>query len=211
MAYLEKAMQAFGSGHLGGNCRREWERDMVYAAFGLLEAGRFEEAQKHLATACHKADSSLWPVNNMNPFQIHCLLRLHVDAARPMEDLLWSMIRKQVPHMKGHPCQLITLNLALLAPTREERKMLLHLSLEQCMRGPGPTIQVMALLPLAHMLRDGMDSMDQDRCCQRLRDIIDHGPLHRPHFAPILKAPSSGTMLTRVLREPRRFFPYMYR
>jgi hypothetical protein len=148
----------------------------------------------------------------MNRFQIYALLRLHVDSGRLMDAELWSKIRKRISHdtIQGHPVQLIALNLALLARDEEERKRLYHLSLQNCLAS-GPTIQAMALLPLAHMFAEGMNHAVLEKQCEQVRNMLEISGLHAPHFEPVLQQNFWKNMLETVLAGKKELFPYMYR
>jgi hypothetical protein len=212
MHYLNKAMHAFGDGEIPGDCHKEWLRDLFYLVFALIETERFEEAEKRLKEVCAAGPEGSWPVHSMNRFQIYALLRLHVDSGRLMDAELWWKIRRRISHdtIRGHPVQLIALNLALLAREEEERKRLYHLSLQNCLAS-GPTIQAMALLPLAHMFAEGMNHTVLEKQCEQVRNMLENSGLHAPHFEPVLKQNFWKDMLETVLARKKELFPYMYR
>lgn len=208
--YIDKAMHAFGEGQLHDECKKEWERDLCYKAFGLIEAKGFDTAQKELARVCGRIKEKPWPITHMNPFQIHCLLRLYVDSKGAIHPEVWSAVKGRVQTINGHPGQLLALNLALLAENKNTKKEWYKISLNRCLHS-GPTIKAMALLPLAHMHHEGMDSPTMERDCMQIQNIIESTGLYREHFMPILKSKSWSEILIKVFTMQRKLFPYMYR
>ncbi|MFA7165492.1 MAG: hypothetical protein WC124_06575 [Desulfoplanes sp.] len=210
LGFLDKAMHAFGDGLVDGDCNKEWKRDLFYKAFGLIETREFSAATGELGRVCGRDKDGSWPVKDMSPFELHCLVRLHVDSGQVIAPALWSEIQNMIQEITGHPGQLLALNLALLAEKKTIRQKWYEISLERC-RHSGPTIKAMALLPLAHMHHEDMDLPDAEKHCAEVLEVIKTTELHNEHFRPVLESGSWQEMLTRVLEMKRMLYPYMYR
>jgi len=150
----------------------------------------------------------------MDSYQIHALLRVHTDAGNGLEAGLWQEIadRWRCLGRRCHPWQLIAYNLGLLAPDRAAAGRMFKDSLSLCLsREGGPTIQVMALLPLARLHAgghhlDGMETMVR-QALEPVRDNL----LSADHFASLMQTEAWADLLTTVQRDTALLFPYSYR
>lgn len=211
MAFLDQAMVAFGSGEVNG-CLDEWKRDRFYSAFGLLEAGRFQEAEEILSGLCGKSDTEEWPVRKMTPFWLHALLRMYVDSGIELPLSLLHELASPISGRSDHPGQLLAYNYARLHPNPQDRLEWYECSLRRCLsEQAGPTIRAMALLPLSRMHLEGMHMPDMAEKCEQVRDVLENSGLDAEHFRCVRDAGSWQEMLKTVVRREKELFPYMYR
>ena len=121
-------------------------------------------------------------------------------------DRVWGMTPEK------HPWQLILFNLAFLAGTDALKEQLWRKSLALCLHEKsGPTIHVMALLPLSAMKAHGLALPEdtEDRVA-RIFDII-RDAFDTAHFAPVLSAIGWPEALDRVMENKCKLFPFNYR
>ena len=112
-----------------------------------------------------------------------------------------------------HPWQLILYNLGFLADSTHHQAQIWSRSARLCLdSGLGPTVHVMALLPLAALYHHGHELPGNiSTIVEGIRSIIQKSPLDDSHFAAILSAPDWSTILERVFRDQKRLFPFTYR
>ena len=122
------------------------------------------------------------------------------------KDRIWGMTPEK------HPWQLILYNLGFLAEKDTAKWRLWRKSLNFCLHNKsGPTINVMALLPLSAMkfhelkLPEDVESRVSQIC-----DIIREG-LDITHFEMVLSAPGWAEALDRVMENKVTLFPFNYR
>lgn len=193
--------------------RQERDRDRLYQVFALSSAGRVDEAERVLRELENLWRDGAWNGSSMNPYQLHALLRLHVDAGRAMDSVLWHEIREKWQQGPlGHPSQLISYNLGLLAKNSDMAIDLLRHSSRQCLADDsGPTIRVMALLPLARLYEiqpsDRVVSTQVDQALEPIRN----GSLSTEHFRFVLDAGGWADVLSCVVKRRTELFPFSYR
>ena len=121
-------------------------------------------------------------------------------------DRVWGMTPEK------HPWQLILFNLGFLAGTDALKEQLWRKSLALCLHDKaGPTINVMALLPLSAMKAHGPAlPEDTEEMVARIFHII-RDALDVPHFAPVLSAIGWSEALDEVMANRRKLFPFNYR
>lgn len=208
LAFLNKAIECF----CDSDGRDEQDRDRLYQVFALSSASRADEADAILRKLNGLWHGGAWNVNAMNPYQLHALLRLHVDSGRIMDSGLWFEIRDAwLKKMHGHPDQLISYNLGLLAQNQDLAVEMLHRSLDCCF-GPksGPTIQVMALLPLARLHEIKTNTVDPDLVNTAMGPIRS-GDISRDHFCALLDPLNWADLLRCVAARRGELFPFSYR
>lgn len=212
MDVLDRAIRCFGNDD--GAARSEQERDRLYQALALTSAGRTEPARAILQSLDGLWTQQDWNLERMNGFQVHTLLRIHVDARHDMVPALWAAVSDKLVtcDRRGHPWQLVACNLGRLAPTRELGRDLFRLSVDLCLHeNSGPTVRIMALQPLALLQQQG-DTLPnmEEFVCQALQPVRD-GDLSATHFQKLLDAGDWVDVLLVTWREMERLFPYSYR
>ena len=210
MNYLNRAIDCF---HGDDNAaRQEQDRDRLYQVFALSSADRRDKAEDILRNVDNLWLNKSWNINGMNPYQLHALLRLYTDAEISFDAGVWAEIHNtRLQKMTGHPSQLISYNLGLLAPDSTTATGILQRSAAQCRdAASGPTIQAMALLPLArlHSLEPDLNISDQvDAAMSPVRT----GALSTDHFSHLLTITDWKTILKSVSTHRAQLFPFTYR
>lgn len=210
LAFLDKAIGCFCG--VEKQERQERDRDRLYQVFALSSAGRVDEAWTGLRDVTDLWRDRAWNVDSMNPYQLHALLRLHVDSGRIMDSGLWRKIHEAWSRgEQGHPSQLISYNLGWLASERALAAEMLNRSVDLCL-GPtsGPTIRVMALMPLAR-LQEIEPDRDRAALVNAAMEPINNGDVSLEHFHPLLDLPDWKAVLSHVSANRAAFFPFSYR
>ena len=210
MEYLNRAIDCFHGDEIA--MRQERDRDRLYQVFALSSAGRSDDAEDILRNLDKIWLNESWNVPGMNPYQIHALLRLHTDAEVSINAETWAEVYNTWQQEKsGHPSQLISYNLGLLAPSLTTAVDMLQRSAAQCLdAASGPTIRVMALLPLArlHTLEFGLNLKNQVN--EAMTPILT-GTLSKNHFNRLLTRTDWKSVLTTVSVLRTELFPFSYR
>ena len=194
--------------------QNERSRDAIYKVFALSSAGQADDAIEGLRQIPGLWLEGQWNVKAMDSYQTHALVRVHVDQGRGVDIVLWQRItdewRTKAKHT--HPWQLITYNLGLLAPDKDEACRLLLESLAICQsQESGPTIQAMALLPLAQLQAIGRCPLETETSVRRALAPIHGDELSREHFLCVLRNMNIDEILLIVQKNKCDLFPYMYR
>ncbi|BDV00422.1 hypothetical protein TDMWS_05070 [Thermodesulfomicrobium sp. WS] len=204
IALLRKAEEAFCAPRTG-----RWddiERDQLYAIMAWTSAGEHAQAAAELNALIQRRGT----VAALNAYELHALLRVSGDARLPLAPDVTAAIRKRVDQdgEARHPWQLVAVNLArhLAHEDPQAARALAQRSAQWCAR-MGPTVQVMALLPLALLQSLGV-CIPEEPVAQALAPVRSE-LLHPPHFAPLLDL-DAPAVLDLVARQPARFFPYTY-
>ncbi|NLV96240.1 MAG: hypothetical protein GX043_02740 [Desulfovibrionales bacterium] len=208
--YLDQAITCFHGNDRAAH--EERNRDHLYKVFALCSAGNIEQAEHILGQELKLKSSSIWLVGKMNSYQLHALLRLYVDSGRNMDPHLWNEIRIlwRIGDQE-HPWQLITYNLGLLAPDLKQAQELFKHSLDLCSSPEsGPTIQVMALLPLSRLHALDSQKNRSDHVLRAMRPIEENKVSAR-HFQSLHDAQDWQDTLQRVTKYRDKLFPYTYR
>lgn len=213
---VHKAREAFGNGEVVEQ-HPNVQRPLFYWTYACLDAGRFEEAETTLLQILD-LDSRVYIkecTDTLSPWTHALLARFLADAwpvarASGYTDQAQSNRTRWV--QGKHPWQLWLYNvgrLLVLEGNPTEAVLFFRQSLEQCLAAfNGPTIRVMALLPLSRLLSLGESgetlALDAKKAMHAARE------LHPAFFAPVL-AQEPLQALEEVARRPERFFPFAYR
>ena len=181
---------------LGENCseelKPEWLRQYHYLGFARLDAGDVEGARICLETCLGIRDLNIDfdRLQDLTAWQLFLLCRYLAQTvpddypAGLFNSLVQTVLKNFTRH---HPWQLIFFNLgraALLRGDREQAARLMQKSLDICLKtDEGPTIEMMALKPLA-FLEDIVPAPQFDAGCdgweKQLRQAAVH--LNTDHF-----------------------------
>ncbi|HHO49134.1 MAG TPA: hypothetical protein ENN06_11915 [Desulfobacteraceae bacterium] len=225
--YTDLAVAAFGRNQV------ESLRPQAYLIYGLLDAGRFEEAAARLngylgipeGAGPEDALARVAELVGNNPddhaYQAAVTCRALADIGRSGSTAgsrgHLTLIAGRTMQRKQHPWQLTALNLArlyrLLGEQNEAERLLRH-ALDICLSGEA-TMRVMALLPLAelhHICAAGAsDYALAEETGRLLREGTD---LNRAHFQPIFRESAQlepRAMLSAVYAARHTLFPFSYR
>ncbi len=217
----DNAEKAFGRKH-----RQEGRRMVNYRIYGLLDAGRQEEAARLLppylgadrgsgpaewfVTACRLLQEQ----DSDAVFRASLALRLLADTGFAGGDAReWQVVVAIVSAAQAHPWQLVALNLGRIAAAAGLSGLAARLfrhAADICGRG-GETMRPMALLPLAELQAAG-DAGGRSREIGKIRDWLwQTTSLNRAHFQAILGLDGPDDIARVVLRERRLLFPFSYR
>lgn len=216
LAYSEKAMKALGKEAVSAP-REEWLRQFNYRTYALLDARDHDAARESLFNYLMVDGWSgvLALLPRFTPWH-HALTARFLadtgDAAR-REYYEWCRRHPVPPPVEAHPWQLWCLNMARIARStgrEEEAAGWARKSLDLCFSSRfGPTVHVMALLPLSELLElEGISGPEIAHLETRFRAAaITLNPIH---FQPLLEM-EFREVPTVVGRSPGRFFPFTYR
>lgn len=228
--YVRLAQDVFGGGRVAER-REDWRRQFNYLVYACLDAGRFEEAERALLNYLGITDwaglKALLPL--LSSWQHAALARYLADvsfersrgATSDQEDLTkdyfdWSFSRRKALVKEQHPWQLWTNNAARMGKSLGEMGKALELflaSLDLCLsESSGPTIRIMALLPLSGLKGMGLASVEvkaPERILQTLRETVVP-TLENPHFS-VLMEKDAPRVLEEVCEKVKLYFPFSYR
>ena len=214
LEYFSKARRVLGEGTVP-EYMAEWKRQLHYAAFACLDAGRWEEAEDLI---CRYLDvpsvSILDPqgISISSPWPHNLLVRFLADVfpEEPSDRYLeWAVGHVEMPPNRTHPWQLWTYNvgrLAARAGRHETARLFFRRSLDLCLASES-TVRVMALLPLNGLVALGEPIKTFYEVERELRELARS--LNPKHFSPFL----DETPLGDPLSEERLavLFPFTYR
>lgn len=214
--YIGKAQTAFGDG-LVPERRADWLRLLNYRCYARLDAGDRQGAQADLMAYLEEEDwdEVLQKIAALDRWQ-HALLARFLADAGPVEvvqkylDRTAGMVQTAPP---VHPWQLWANNLGRMAVRIDEAgaaEGYYRCALARCRQGGmGPTVQVMALLPLAGLDALGaLDSSALEETVAAVRRAAAH--LDPEHLQPVFEM-DPAALLALVRDSPRRLFPFSYR
>ncbi len=215
LAWFAKARAALGEGTVPDHFP-DWKRQLHYAVFAYLDAGKHLEAEDCLCryfelSGLAVLDPASIPLDP--PWGHNLLARFLADVfpPGPAESYLeWAASFDFAPPGVEHPWQLWTYNLgriALRTGNHQAAALCFRKSIELCLRGK-PTVCVMALLPLSGLVALNEVPADFVAVEKRVASAAVH--LNPVHFEPFLNRP-----LLRALEENgtrlAALFPFMYR
>lgn len=215
MEYSRLARRAFGDGRTP-ELRFDWKRQYNYLAYAFLDAGDFSAAESSLMTYL-EADS--WDAIRKNAPDYfkwdHALIaRFLADTRRGVSrtPLIEALIHAPRDNVKPeHPWQLWYFNMGrvfLDAGDPERAEAFFRKSLEFCLLEKfGPTVRVMALLPLSAL---SMHGFTVDRGAAEPAVNSAAMALNMVHFA-FLDELTFPDALHYVYRNTSSVFPFSYR
>jgi len=216
LAYTEKAMKALGK-ETASASREEWLRQFNYRTYALLDARDDDAARESLFNYLMVDGWSevLALLPRFTPWHHALTARFLADTGEEIrqEYIEWCRRHPVPPPVEAHPWQLWCLNMARIARStgrEEEAAGWARRSLDLCLSSRfGPTVHVMALLPLSELMRlEGNSGRELAYLETRFRTAAVS--LNPVHFQPLLEM-DFGAVPAKVGRSPERFFPFTYR
>ncbi|MFU8769850.1 MAG: hypothetical protein ACNA7H_08955, partial [Desulfotignum sp.] len=219
--FFYKAIQALGKDQVK-EYRQEWLRQYNYLTYALLDAGDLAGACQSLLSyfdcpgmgtlTAHLCD----PETRLTPWQTALAARFFArDRARADREPIFRQLlqRFQADPGHAHPRQLTAFNLGRLALGLQETaagSRLLRRSVDLCFSpDAGPTIQVMALLPISFLPDAALPARPVRKAWEHtIRSAASH--LDAAHFSPILEIPLDAAR-SRIRQTPAAWFPFTYR
>lgn len=215
--YSAKSRRAFGDGH-APELRPDWLRQLNYLSYAEMDAGLFARAEKTLLDYL-EADGleSLWPkMDRLTKWQHGLLARFLAEAGDPgarERYLTWARIKKAEVLKREHPWQLWLNNLGRLAEALDDpggAALFYEESLRWCFsQAFGPTVHIMALLPVSGLRRLGRtDPGGLSETARRIREGAS--ALNPSYFNTVINGNFEG-VLDGLGASPGTLFPFNYR
>ena len=199
--------------------REESLRPFSYATYALLDAGDVEKVTEVLCSYLDLDSLELVPeaCEGFSPWGHAIVARFFAESEHPgmaSRYLVDALRMKQGLVKPVHPWQLWLYNLgriALALGRKQDAKNLFDESFELCLsQEHGPTVHLMALLPLA-----GLDFLGE---CDRVRANLvgnrlraEAQTLNPKHFRLLVEEPDLKKILSRLREKPGALFPFSYR
>ncbi|MDT8379305.1 MAG: hypothetical protein RQ739_10475 [Desulfotignum sp.] len=219
--FFYKAVQALGQDQVI-EYRQEWLRQYNYLTYALLDAGDRTGASQSLMTyfGCNRMDDMVeqicTPDISFTPWQTALAARYFVENTfHPDQDRIFNHLYRRFQSDSGsaHPRQLTAFNLGRMALALEEActgTALLYQSMDLCSSpDAGPTIQVMALLPISFLPDSVLPSPQTIHNCEQTI-CSAAARLDDSHFSQILDTPLID-IRSRIRQTPAAWFPFNYR
>jgi hypothetical protein len=208
-----RAREAFGAGK-APDYLEDWQRQLCYEAYALLDAHRHDEAERVLRGYLGQEPRAVAGerLRTMGSYQHALLARFLTETTSPAggEWLRWARCRCRGP-LRGHPWQLWLFNAGFLVPNPEEKESLWMRAVECCL-ALGETAQVMALMPLSELWSAGLGVEERiEEQASAVLGILRSSSLNLDHFRELLEAPDWRTALETARRTRDRLFPFSYR
>jgi len=216
--YAALSRKAFGDGK-APELKPDWLRPYNYAAYACLDAREWTEAERNLLAYLQMEDwVQLWALlPGLSQWQHALLARFFADCETREEGLRYrEWASRNQDHMvkQNHPWQLWCFNMGRVnwkTGRPDSATGLFRRSLEICLHeGMGPTVQVMALLPLSGLWKaGGLVRLEMASMEKKIRRAAVN--LNAVHFDPLLRQPVFTKVLESVWERPETMFPFTYR
>lgn len=217
---FHKAVQALGQDRVI-EYRQEWLRQYNYLTYALLDAGDLAGASQSLATCfeCSDMDDLVACIchadNRLSPWHMALAARYFAqDPTHPDRNRVFRHLVQQFRFDPGqdHPRQLAAFNLGRTALDLQDIRTgtdLMRHSIDLCFSSrSGPTIQVMALLPISFLpdsaLPDPSTLKTWEQIIYSAADQLDV-----PHFSSIRHLRLNAAR-HRIRQTPAAWFPFNY-
>lgn len=214
--YVRLSGEAFGGGRVP-EFREDWLRQLNYLMYAELDAGDMD-AQTLQAYLEIGGWEDLWAkLPGLSPWRHAALARFLADSRETAVKREYAdrTLRTETGALvQRHPWQLWLFNMGRVSRSlgdREQSINLYHKSLDLCMRPRlGPTVRVMALLPLSGLWEVGaLPVAGQDGLERNIRASAQ--ALNPVYFREFLEEPDFAASLEKIWKRPRSLFPFTYR
>lgn len=219
--FSKKSIEKFGGEHVQQilpadrkNCLRPYN----YMAYAYLDAEDYALAERCLLKYLDQASihDVMQSADQLSEWE-HALLTRYMADAADLE-LIQTYFRFYGENDYGliknkHPWQLWCYNMARCALKVDEKELAAWLStksVEICeMTSAGPTLRVMALLPLTFLFERNL--MEEQELEGKYHDVVKTAlALNSEHFSDLQNI-TVKEGLVKIGREPGRYFPFSYR
>ena len=197
--------------------REEWLRQLHYLTYALLDAGpdHFAEARELLFRYLEIENwADLWPrFSGLSRWRHALTARFLADAGGPAERAAFLAAAAETGPTPApvFPWPTWCFNAGRVAQARSAAATArgwFRKSLDLCLApSAGPSVRVMALLPLSALHAAGERPPETPAIWDRIRDAAR--VLDRDHFRALSDAPERA--LAAVADRPERWFPFLYR
>jgi hypothetical protein len=218
-AYLDKvetyvglAQEAFGGGQVP-EYEQDWRRQFNYLFYAYLDAETHEKARQALENYLGEKieDLTMDRLDKLHGYEHAALVRYFAETQVCEAFYLdWSLTHWMDRPMQ-HPWQLWLTNLGHLLEEEWLKREVWERALQLCLK-LGPTVQAMALLPLADLWEHKL--VPWDRLERKTTDVLNRlraSSLNVDHFHPLLESRSWAEALHRTLARRKDIFPFSYR
>lgn len=221
LRFSKKAMGRFGGAYGEPDFSPEKAsilRQYNYMTYAFLDAGNTEEARRHLLLYLEQPDleSVVGHLDVLSEWELALVARFMADAGDgPLVAACVAFAGKARENRvaQSHPWQLWCLNMARCAQKTGDTRLARDLafqSLDICRSvRSGEAMQVMALLPLAFLLAQGLAPI-KDLALHYRTAVETALGLNPDHFAA-LNPQDCQAGLADISRRPAAFFPFSYR
>lgn len=220
-SFFRKAVQALGQDRVI-EYRDQWRRQYNYLTYALLDAGDRTGASHSLLAYfdCARMEDLSAQICNpdipFSPWQTALTARYFASSpSHPgLDDIFTHLLQRfQSDPGSAHPRQLTAFNLgrtALALGQASQTVSLLNHSRDLCFSADaGPTIQVMALLPISFLPDSALPDTREIRSWEQAI-VSAASRLDTSHFSQILDTPLME-IRSRIRQTPGVWFPFNYR
>ncbi len=203
--FSAQALDAFGHGStspLAGDCRQQ----LIYRTYIALDAGDFPAARGILCGLLGVTNpDEIIPAEVSDPY-LHAALAHYMADSGEIFDEYQRYACEILPHCgQQHPWQLWCHNIGDCSASQDMQVRFFSASLERCRRPGQPTIQIMALLPLAALWRlGGAAENELSSGIREVREVIAREAVDQDHFRSIMTVTGWEEVLKVVGREKER-------
>jgi hypothetical protein len=214
--YFGLARQLLGEGTVSEH-RPEWQRQLNYLTYAYSDAQMYEKAERTLCEYLEVRQlNEIWPrLSSFDRWKHSLLARFLADAGSRTnrENYLgWVKEHPFNPPDHEHPWQLWAFNagrMELKEGHTQSAVRFLNFSIDLCLAtSAGPTVKIMALLPLSKLAEINKLPEPLNEIEDKLRQAA--GLIAPAHFHSLMKRPFEQ-MLEKVQLRPQEFFPFTYR
>ena len=216
--YSRLSRQAFGD-KTHPEYREDCLRQLNYMTYAALDAGKFQKARETLFKYLEIEEwREMWPIlPRFSPWRHALLARFIADTGDPERGeryLNWALAERKDVIKQEHPWQLWLFNLGRIAQHLSEGGTAAELyseSLDLCLSEVfGPTVHVMALLPLSGLRKLGaLSKIDIKKMENMIRKAA--GILNPVHFSMLLDEKDLEKVIETTWDRPEMLFPFAYR
>lgn len=218
LRYTHGAQKAFGQGAVAEH-RHDSRRQLNYRLYAFLDAGQTERAEAALKAYLAVAD---WRAHDhgfsaLTPWEHAAWMRFTADhpySAAGWHYPAWAREAAEAITTIRHPWQLWCFNLGRWAEKKDDLETAVKLyqnSLHLCLDAQqGPTIRVMALLPLAALsaLKAEPPKLEGAEVVRKIKTAARR--LNPVYFDALLNQ-AIEPVLIAIRRRPQAWFPFTYR
>ena len=216
--YSLLSREAFGDGRVP-ELMKDWLRQLNYLAYAEIDAGKLVDAENTLLAYMEiESWEELWPnMDRLSEWHHALLVRFFSDGKEREERHKytdWALKNKNRILHRKHPWQLWLNNMGRASYKSGDTKngvRYFNESLVLCLSDSlGPTVHVMALLPLAGLWHaGGLSESEMAAMAKKIRRSAEG--LNPDYFRPLLDEPEFSITLEKIWNEPEALFPFTYR